>query len=339
MYRASVGRHGLLAMRTVAKVGLGKLTAAAENNNYLSANDGVYDSTDYQNIYNLVTNSSQRTVSDLFRRTVMAVYMANVFEQSLGCSNNDTSETVACVLLRHLQNYPCNAHEISQLSIPNKECSKQYDDVSQAGDASHRFISLSLTDNVSMSEACLSEVGAAAFACLSLINHSCDPNVVRHCYGDKAVVTVIRPVNKGQEILDNYGYHYATQSIAERRSKLLNQYHFLCACQPCREQWPLYTQISQQWQLARSSGADRSAERDLKCQLQKYSTDFKIQLDELMTLSCGAETDVLRLMMSQFCRYIAFLDDHIVRPFQEYNDAQEALKQCLAFMATVYVQN
>ena len=36
------------------------------------------------------------------------------------------------------------------------------------------------------------EIGAAAFGTLSLINHSCDPNVVRHYHSSHAVVRTIR---------------------------------------------------------------------------------------------------------------------------------------------------
>lgn len=71
-----------------------------------------------------------------------------------------------------------------------------------------------------------------------MINHSCDPNVVRVTLpnGTNGVVT-IRHVHPGQEILDNYGVHFATDEPGARVSHLLNSYNFVCNCPPCRFKW------------------------------------------------------------------------------------------------------
>jgi hypothetical protein len=68
------------------------------------------------------------------------------------------------VLLKHLQNLPCNAHEITEMELPF------------AGSASGGAASGSGRDAI------IHEIGAAVFGTLSLLNHSCDPNVVRHYY-------------------------------------------------------------------------------------------------------------------------------------------------------------
>jgi hypothetical protein len=74
------------------------------------------------------------------------------------------------VLLRHLQNLPCNAHEINELELTNPAANAK--------------------------DSTLNEVGAAVFGVLSLLNHSCDPNVVRHSYGCTGVVRAIRTIRK-----------------------------------------------------------------------------------------------------------------------------------------------
>ena len=61
------------------------------------------------------------------------------------------------ILLTHLQNLPCNAHEIAEIEVPSG----------------------SVKDSVQ------SEIGAASYGTLSLINHSCDPNVVRHYHSSR----------------------------------------------------------------------------------------------------------------------------------------------------------
>lgn len=49
------------------------------------------------------------------------------------------------------------------------------------------------------------EIGAGAYAFMSLLNHSCAPNVVRHCHGNTIVLRAIRPIEDGQQLYDNYG--------------------------------------------------------------------------------------------------------------------------------------
>lgn len=39
----------------------------------------------------------------------------------------------------------------------------------------------------------------------SLLNHSCAPNVVLTGYGNKLIISALRPIKKGEQIFDNYG--------------------------------------------------------------------------------------------------------------------------------------
>ncbi|KDR23054.1 SET and MYND domain-containing protein 4-like isoform X2 [Zootermopsis nevadensis] len=191
-------------------------------------NNGTYSSSDYSAIYWLVGNTEKREVGDLFRRAVTAACILNCLETMTDLFSVDTSSSppditnykllVGGLLLRHLQNLPCNAHEVSGLV---------------------RSETRTLKDGVPVWKSV--EVGAAAHAVLSLLNHSCDPNVVRHSYqGDTAVLRAIRPIAKGEQVLDNYGYHYALHDRTERKSHLETQYHFTCMCVACTEDWPSY---------------------------------------------------------------------------------------------------
>lgn len=282
----NVGKHGLLAFRTLVRV-KDQLDLSALD---LDPQKEVYDSTDYSTIHGLVGNSRQRSVADLFRRSVMAAYLAVV----MPTVGEDQRTVVAAELLRLLQSYPCNAHEISQV--------------------------LDCEDGQSISQARLCEIGAGAMPVLSLLNHSCDPNVVRHCYGDTIVVTTVRRIGAGEELLDNYGYHYATQGVKERRAKLGGQYHFQCACQPCTEQWPLYQDIP-----------------ELPHTYRSLSEALRTDLDSFMQLSPQTDPVELRRAADTFSRYIGLIEEEaakIRRPVREHNEAQEALKQCLALLST-----
>lgn len=54
----------------------------------------------------------------------------------------------------------------------------------------------------------------------------------------------MRTICAGEEILDNYGYHYAVMAREERQRKLSSQYYFNCACQSCNGQWSTYNSLS-----------------------------------------------------------------------------------------------
>ena len=85
--------------------------------------------------------------------------------------------------------------------------------------------------DASVKDSVQSEIGAASFGTLSLINHSCDPNVVRHYYSSLAVVTSVRTILAGEEVTDIYSMHFSEIHRERRRAWLQQSFHFLCQCQ------------------------------------------------------------------------------------------------------------
>ncbi|GLG94637.1 Uncharacterized protein GBIM_01812 [Gryllus bimaculatus] len=130
--------------------------------------NGLYYSDAYGPIYHLVGNTETRTAGDLFRRAVTAACVLDClqrmssFFQTHGGDNGTASAAVGGVLLRHLQNLPCNAHEVTE------------------------YVRMQSTEGHHVAESI--EIGAAAYATLSLLNHGCDPGVVRHSVAGDCVV-------------------------------------------------------------------------------------------------------------------------------------------------------
>lgn len=196
--KLEIGKMSFLALRIIIQVckgqNLSRLITSLEDDKKCSErtkgfkNDGTYSSSDYSPIYWLVGNAEKRAVGDLFRRavTVSCVLncletMTDFFPTDRDCPPCDITQhklLVGGLLLRHMQNLPCNAHEVSELVRTESGNTKE---------------SVSMWKGI--------EIGAAAYAVLSLVNHSCDPNVVRHSYhGDTAVLRAIRPIAKGEQV-------------------------------------------------------------------------------------------------------------------------------------------
>lgn len=114
----------------------------------------------------------------------MALYLLKILEMTPFFYNGGSDPrnvslqdkvSIGAVILRHLQNLPCNAHEISEMELFTPSANTP-----------------AASTNGNAKDSTVHEIGAGVFALLSLLNHSCDPNVVRHYYSSGAVVRAIR---------------------------------------------------------------------------------------------------------------------------------------------------
>jgi SET and MYND domain-containing protein len=197
LQKLEIGKMGLLALRIIIKACKGQnvesllksveVEGKCSERNKGFNDDGTYSSSHYSPIYWLVGNTDKRSVGDLFRRAIIAACILNCLDTMTDFFPIDTTSMsesshqkwlVGGLLLRHLQNLPCNAHEVSELVRTEAENNEEGAPVWKSF-----------------------EIGAAAYAMLSLVNHSCDPNVVRHSYqGDTAVLRAVRPIAEGEEV-------------------------------------------------------------------------------------------------------------------------------------------
>lgn len=69
------------------------------------------------------------------------------------------------------------------------------------------------------------------FLKVSMMNHSCIPNVRKIFLGDVIIIRATRPISKGEEILQSYAQTDA--DVNERRPMLESTWHFRCNCKLC----------------------------------------------------------------------------------------------------------
>lgn len=87
------------------------------------------------------------------------------------------------------------------------------------------------------------QIGSGSYPFCSLINHSCNPNIVRVTLDSKNYVVVNRVIEVGGQLFDNYGFHHCLEDLETRRTQLRAQYMFECACEACKKNFPLFPNL------------------------------------------------------------------------------------------------
>ncbi|CAD0193839.1 unnamed protein product [Chrysodeixis includens] len=82
---------------------------------------------------------------------------------------------------------------------------------------------------------CFVKVGTAIYPAASMMNHSCDPNIINVFYKNQLYVKGNKEIPEGSEVFNSYGPHYAREALHIRKEKLQAQYGFNCACQACTD--------------------------------------------------------------------------------------------------------
>lgn len=73
------------------------------------------------------------------------------------------------------------------------------------------------------------------FPKISMLNHSCAPNIRNKFDGRTLTIYAASDIRKGQEIFNCYGPNYKLMSFQERQDSLRLQYNFHCKCIKCSE--------------------------------------------------------------------------------------------------------
>uniref|UniRef100_A0A182IZ54 Protein-lysine N-methyltransferase SMYD4 n=1 Tax=Anopheles atroparvus TaxID=41427 RepID=A0A182IZ54_ANOAO len=174
----------------------------------------------YNTVHVLITNKEKRDPKDLAHRSFFSLIIYDLLiqrsELGLACDKDQgISAFLMELILKHLQTTPMNMHSQYFMEYQPKE--EVYEIMNYA---------------------------SACFPLLSMINHSCAPNLTRVTLRDgRCAVVISRPIPKGGQLYDNYGQHHCLMPVRERRTKLLTQYKFICNCEACVNNYPLYSEL------------------------------------------------------------------------------------------------
>lgn len=253
--------------------------------------DGTFPSNKYRSLLGLVTNTEKRSVQDLFRRSLDASFIlyflatgTNMFgsplskDLSMLIKNADVT-FVGGLILRHQQLIPSNIHSFSE----------EY--------------GLEVVER-----------GVAAMPFFSLINHSCNPNILRHSRSEYMIIYAMYSIKEGEQLCDNYTQHYAITPKAVRQKELLKQYYFKCNCSACEENWPLYHNLKSFTNLVKK----KEDQNKINHALRKFNRYVDIATE-------GNISD--KHILNDLLKMIEVLFELAPMPCKEMNNVVETLKR------------
>nr|XP_018910791.1 PREDICTED: SET and MYND domain-containing protein 4 [Bemisia tabaci] len=253
---------------------------------FLRVKDKLKDpkSCDYAQLYNLVTHSDKRSSEDLFQRTLMSLFLLHILKKSGYFGLEATSFTeklsatevfIGSLIIRHLQLLQFNAHEIYEMLV-KAETEAAYCKIHH------------------------NNIAVGIYPTASYFNHDCYPAVSRYFVGNKIVLKALRPLATNEAVTENYGPIFTKRARTERQRALLSRYRFQCECRACLENWPLFDNLDDTYQIRcpspngcgktltrisiNKNNKQKSNKKDIKCSSCGYCAEssFLQKTEELI---------------------------------------------------------
>ncbi|XP_018407258.1 PREDICTED: SET and MYND domain-containing protein 4-like [Cyphomyrmex costatus] len=283
----------------------------------------TYSPLDYRTVFQLKTHCPDVEPRVNLIRTVEAIFLTKCLISVLNkldvICTTDTFILLAVAMLHHLQAINCNAYEIIE---------NVHDEATRIWEPRN--------------------IGAAIYSTVSLVNHSCYPNVVRHSYPNGIVVVrALRFIGKGCEILDCYGPHFLSESKLNRREFLWKKYRFLCGCDACKQNWkhPL-PEITSYKCTACSKPTDFSIidatnQRCTKCEKsvdlkrieKQFHKSIQKRLSAIAKMYQGNYKDAMPLLFE----HANFVNKHLIEPNIEGIKTEQCIVQCYNSLGSISV--
>ncbi|RXG60756.1 SET and MYND domain-containing protein 4 [Armadillidium vulgare] len=286
-----------------------------------------YLTDNYMTTYKLVTNSHLRDFCDLFKRIIIAFYLKQCLKEVDFFKGENVSLEdeifVASLILRHLQNSSCNDFSITEFIVGEN------------------------TENVE-----LLELGGGIYPTISLINHSCNPNVFRYYIGKNCIVRATKVIRTGEQLLINYGSLSAMLGRESRRAVLKKFYKFDCDCIACEENWPLLGNVDHVYMkiACPEENCDQIIEFDGKenmicpsCGFNKKHENLLIEVKSKIKdfkrgqhlLNVGLQEEAATCVK----HFKIYLDKKVIPPSLCLTECEEILKRCFFSQGNLFQSN
>lgn len=184
---------------------------------------------DYTSVRELLTHEGSRTLQNKVQEEITAACVVHLLSKGTSFFQQSESQpentgllpfhvlVAARMIVIYCMICSCNAHEIELVrSVPSIH---------------------ELNDQKSF------KIGSAVYPLHALMNHSCDPNVIRSIVGDKSYIIAVQPIHKGQQIFDSYKFLYTIVPFPARQKYFKEKYFFTCKCSACQQKWPTFVDI------------------------------------------------------------------------------------------------
>ncbi|KAL7303846.1 hypothetical protein TKK_0003970 [Trichogramma kaykai] len=170
-------------------------------------------------------------------------------------------------------------------------------------------------------------IGGMLGPVVSLLNHSCNPNVARCSFiKDNRIyqaVYALKAIDEGVELVEDYGCRFPGTPIEQRRKKLA-PYFFTCTCEACEGNWPLIDDLPSIISLV--------PEKD-KC-LEVVRAVVRSKRWERAITKLGLEyyTDDKMEILQTYIDSISRVNPITREPSRELTDMLEQFRQCFWYI-------
>merc|ERR1719477_212825 len=178
----------------------------------------TYNTEDFSSLYNLVGHHGSWEWRDHAYKAFFALFFirclqkANYFgdKQSTDSQLSQEELLVGSLMIHIMEVATMNSHEIGQMEAQRGQNWLHGQTVA---------------------------VGCALEPTLVLLNHACDPTMIRVNIGTSTAGFASRDIRAGEEITDCYSWAFDLTQFEDRNKDLLRKYKFKCGCIACKEEW------------------------------------------------------------------------------------------------------
>ncbi|KAI5700775.1 hypothetical protein M8J75_002758 [Diaphorina citri] len=179
----------------------------------------------YKEVYHLETHLQDMRPEDLYQYVLTATLLTLYLEQFTDYMSSGSPPhldpslplllDIGHRMLRHIGQLICNGHAITKLGVTESTPDRTNGEEGEM--VSHNQV----------------RIATAIFPSASMMNHSCDPNIINSFSDQYLIVRAAKDIPSGTEVLNCYGPHFRRMRAADRKQALREQYHFECLCSPC----------------------------------------------------------------------------------------------------------